>query len=459
MKCKAYILIFTVAILGLFSSCKIGHKHSLPPMPVPEEFETMGLEEGNAADIGWGTLYTDTVLQALIEKALLNNKDMLIATARIKEMMESKRIKTAGLFPEFGINISGDREDLNYGGNALNTDREFIGKLTVGWELDVWGNLRWQNEAGIAQFVQSVEAQCALQLTIVSQVAQMYFELKALDSELRIVKQTVAARREAMQFAQSRYTGGLTSEIPYRQSLVELARTETMVPKLENEIKLKENELSMLLGEFPTNIPRGEDFRSLPDIADLPVDLPSALLLRRPDVRQAEQELREANAKVGIALTNMFPRIRLTGNIGGESDELSYFLKSPAWYVLGSITGPIFNFGKNNAHRKAAKAAYEQEVYAYEKKVLDVFREVSNAINTFQKTKEMYKSAEALYQSARSYHELANLQYVNGVISYLDVLDAQRQLFDAEIQVNDAKLNKLSATVLLYKALGGGINR
>ena len=197
----------------------------------------------------------------------------------------------------------------------------------------------------------------------------------------------------------------------------------------------------------------------MPDIADLPVDLPSSLLLRRPDVRQAEQQLKAANARVGIALTDMFPRISLTGNIGGESDDLANFIKSPAWFVLGSVTGPIFNFGRNNANRKAAKAAYEQEVYAYEKKVLDVFCEVSNALTTFRKTKEMYRSAEALYRSALTYIELANLQYVNGVVSYMDVLDAQRQLFDAEIQVNDAKLNQLTATVSLYKALGGGLNR
>ncbi len=458
MKQKLYY-IFIFSILFSFYSCKIGHSHRVPDIIIPDEFDAMDLYEGNAADIGWSTLYSDTVLQELIEKALENNKDMLIAAARIKEMMENKRIKLAGLFPEIGISAFAEREMLNYGGNNKKYDDEFNAKLVYGWELDVWGNLRWQNESGIAAFLQTVEAQRALHLTIVSQVAQTYFELKALDSQYRIVKQTLEARQEAVRFAQFRYEGGLTSEIPYRQSLVELARTETMIPKLENDIKLKENELSLLLGEFPGNIPRGEDFNSLSAIDVLPVDLPSALLQRRPDVRQAEQKLREANAKVGIALTNMFPRIRLTGNLGGESDELSNFLKSPAWYIMGSVTGPVFNFGRNNASHKAAKAAYEQATYTYEKKVLEVFQEISNTIMTFQKTKEMYISAEALYESTKSYHELANLQYVNGVISYLDVLDAQRQLFDAEISLNNAKLNKLTAMVSLYKALGGGIVR
>ena len=455
---KSLLLLLLGGVL-LLPACKIGRAHRVPEMLLPDTFDTQGMTEGNAADIGWSTLYTDTILQKLIDKALDDNKDMLIATARVKELMERKRIRLAGILPEFGINLSGEREVLNYGGNNLEIDPEFNAELTFGWELDLWGNLRWQHEEGLAEFMETVEAQCALQLSIVAEVAQMYFELKALDSELRIVRQTVEARREAMQVAQTRYIGGLTSEMPYRQSLVELARTEAMVPSIENEIKLKENELSMFLGEFPMEIPRGEDFRSMPDIVDLPVDLPSSLLLRRPDVRQAEQQLKAANARVGIALTDMFPRISLTGNIGGESDDLANFIKSPAWFVLGSVTGPIFNFGRNNANRKAAKAAYEQEVYRYEKKVLDVFCEVSNALTTFRKTKEMYRSAEALYRSALTYIELANLQYVNGVVSYMDVLDAQRQLFDAEIQVNDAKLNQLTATVSLYKALGGGLNR
>ena len=258
---KSLLLLLLGGVL-LLPACKIGRAHRVPEMPLPDTFDTQGMTEGNAADIGWSTLYTDTILQKLIDKALDDNKDMLIATARVKELMERKRIRLAGILPEFGINLSGEREVLNYGGNNLEIDPEFNAELTFGWELDLWGNLRWQHEEGLAEFMETVEAQCAMQLSIVAEVAQLYFELKALDSELRIVRQTVEARREAMQVAQTRYIGGLTSEMPYRQSLVELARTEAMVPSIENEIKLKENELSMFLGEFPMEIPRGEDFRS-----------------------------------------------------------------------------------------------------------------------------------------------------------------------------------------------------
>jgi len=424
---------------------------------MPESFGLGDSDENNAADIGWSTLYKDTVLQELIVKTLEHNRDMLIATARIKEMIANKRISFAGLFPEIGVEAVGQKEFLNYGGNNKQYDPEIHGILTFSWELDVWGKLRWMKDADVAVYMQSVEVQRALQLTLISQVAQSYFELKALDSELQIVRQTLEARHEGVRFAKLRYEGGLTSEIPYHQSLVELARTETLVPDLEKEIRLKENDLSVLTGEFPHRIKRGDDIDLQYTPEKLPVDLPSSLLERRPDVRSAEYRLIEANAKVGVALTGMLPSIRLTGRAGAENSELQDLLKSPTWFISGLVTGPLFNMGKNKARHNAAKAAYEQEVYAYEKKILDVFNEVSSAITSFNKAKEIRRSNIALYTSARSYHQLAWLQYINGIVSYLEVLDAQRQLFDAELALNKATRNELISLVSLYKALGGGL--
>jgi efflux transporter, outer membrane factor (OMF) lipoprotein, NodT family len=453
-----YILITGIFMGIILSSCKIGQKYQKPEMEIPPTFDAKEFESGVTADIGWGTLYTDTVLQSLINKSLEHNKDVLMATVRIKEMIANKRISFANLFPEIGIEAAGQKEYLNYGGDDKIYDPEIRGILTFGWEVDIWGKLRWAKDAAIAEYMQSVEAQRALRLTIVSQVAQNYFELKALDRELEIVRQTLEARREGVHFAKLRYEGGLTSEMPYRQSLVELARTETLIPNLENEIKLKENDLAMLLGEFPNNIPRSvTDMSNLSIPESLPIDLPSSLLERRPDVRKAEQRLIAANAEVGVALTSMFPSIRLTGRIGAENSELANFLESPTWFVSGLLTGPIFNMGKNKATHNAAKAAYEQQIYDYEKTILGVFKEVDNAINTFQKAKEVRQSQAALYASVQSYQRMARLQYVNGIINYIDVLDAQRQMLDAEIALNNAILNELTSVVSLYKALGGGL--
>lgn len=461
MKRSTYLIASLSALLICFTSCKIGRGYQSPALPgMPEQFASLNEQAGSVDDIGWSSLYQDTVLQGLIDKALDNNKDLLIAAAKIKEMIANKRIKFAPLLPELGLEAGGQKEMLNYGGDAEKYSPEFRANLNVSWELDVWGNLRWQNEAGVAAYMQSVEAQRALRLTIISQVAQAYFELKALDRQLQIVKQTLEARKEGVKFAKLRYEGGLTSEIPYRQSLVELARTETLVPDIANKIKLKENDLAVLVGDYPsTLIPRGQSIYEIVIPQDLPVDLPSELLKRRPDVRMAEQSLIEKNAQAGAALSDMFPKLRLTGRYGREHSELTNFLESPTWFLSSFLAGPVFNFGKNKAKHKAAKAAFEAEAYQYEKTVLNVFREVNNAITSLQQAKDMRESQRKLYESARTYRRLAQLQYVNGVVRYLDVLDAQRQLFDAEMALNNAYLNELTGTVNLYKALGGGLSR
>lgn len=454
-----YIIGFILLGSILLGSCKIGKSFQRPVMTdMPDTFETDGLQDGSIADIGWSTLYSDTILQQLIGQALDHNKDVLIATARIKEMIANKRISFANMLPEIGLDGLAQREYLNYGGDNKKFTPEIHADITFGWEVDIWGKLRWANEAGVAEYMQSVEAQKALRLTIISQVAQNYFELKALDRELEIVKQTLEARKEGARFAKLRFEGGLTSEITYKQSIVELARTETLIPSLENEIKLKENDLSTLLGRFPGEVLRSKtDISEIPTPPNLPIDLPSTLLKRRPDVAEAEQRLIAANAEVGVALTSMFPSLKLTGRVGGENSELANFLKSPTWFVGSGLSGPLFNFGKNKAGHNAAKAAYEQEIYSYEKTVQNVFKEVNNAINSFQKAKEVRVSREKLYESVQSYQNLSRLQYVNGIISYMDVLDAQRQLFDAEISLNDAILAELNSVVMLYKVLGGGL--
>lgn len=448
-----YILLIILVSVAA-QSCKIGHRDKQPEITtMPLHFERYDSTGIAVADIGWSTLYKDTVLQSLIERALTNNKDMKIAAARIKEMLASKRISEANLLPEFGITTYYQKEGLNYTSNSSEVRAQF----TVAWELDIWGNLRWQRDADIAAYMQTVEAQRALHLTLVSQVAQTYFELKALDRELEIVRQTLEARKEGANFAKLRFEGGLTSEIPYRQSLVELARTETLIPNLENEIKLKENDLAILVGEFPsTLIPRGTDLIEQRMPAELPAGLATTILKRRPDVLQAEQRLIQANAQVGVAYTDIFPNFVLTGRYGFENREFAQLFSNPAWWISGSLIGPLFNFGKNKAQYNAAQAAYEQEAYNYEKTIMNVFKEVNGALITFDKAKEVRKSNEELYNSALSYYKLARLQYINGYVNYIDVLDSQRQLFDAEIALNNAILNELNSTVTLYKALGGG---
>ena len=237
---------------------------------------------------------------------------------------------------------------------------------------------------------------------------------------------------------------------------MEYARTATLVPELERKISVKENDIAFLAGEYPQVIHRSilpEEVK-LPE--SLPVGLPSTLLERRPDVREAEQRLIASNAAVGMAFTNLFPRITLTANYGLESKQMSDFFKSPIHYLGANLLGPLFAMGKNRAMLKAQKAAYEQACYGYEKAVLSAFKDARNAIVEFNKIKEIYESRRELERSSKATMELAQLQYINGVIGYLDVLDAQRSYFDAQIGLSNAIHDKQITMVKMYNALGGG---
>ncbi len=447
-----------LAFALIISSCQLGRQYERPELNLPDKLTKQGTtaDTTSVADMEWWTIYNDTALQELITKALVYNKDLAMATSRMKELAAMKRIDFAKLFPEVNASFYNEREETNYGGDNRKADYEHSLMAKISWELDLWGNLRWAKDKSTAQFLASVENQRAVKMSLVSEVAQAYFELVALDNELSIVKQTLGARKESVRLAEIRFKGGLTSEIVYQQAQVELAKAETMVPELERKIDLKESEISLLAGGFPSHINRGiqPENVNLPDT--LPVGLPSSLMERRPDIRKAEQELIAANAAIGVAYTNLFPRISLTANLGAESDVFSELLKSPYTFISGSVLTPIFGMGKKRAELKAKHEAYEEAKASYEKTVLTAFKEVHNAIVNFNKIKEIYESRRLLAESSKTTVELAQLQYINGVIGYLDLLDAQRNYLDAQISLSNSARDKRLAMVNLYKALGGG---
>ena len=451
-----YPMFFLLASSLLMGSCKLGKHFTRPEVNLPQRLDSMNIDSSSVADVPWEQVYTDTLLQGLIRKTLEYNKDMKMAAARVKELAAMKRIDFADLFPKLGASVYGEKEATNEAGNNYSPSNKFYVKANVTWELDLWGNLRWAKDKSMADFLGSIENQRALKMSLIAQMAQSYFELVALDNELSIVRQTVNARREGLYLARIRYEGGLTNETPFRQAQVELARTTTLIPDLEKKIAVKENEIAFLMGEYPKRIHRAilpEDVL-LPTA--LPVGLSSTLLERRPDVRQSEQSLIAANAAVGMAYTNLFPRLSLTASVGSESKELENVLKSPYHLLSGTLLAPIFNMGKNRALLKAKKAAYEQAVYAYEKAVLNAFKDARNAIIEFNKAREIYETRLRLEQASKSSLELANLQYINGVIGYLDLLDAQRGYLDAQIGLSNSIRDKQITLVNLYKALGGG---
>ncbi|MDL2252286.1 TolC family protein [Odoribacter sp. OttesenSCG-928-J03] len=447
---KRHLLIILLLLIA-FTSCKVGRKYTRPDLKLPETLDTLTTVVGISFDsIRWFDIYQDEVLQQLIRQALDNNKDVLIAAARIKEARASRRITKADLYPKVDIALSADRE------YDSSPDHTFMARGMLSWEVDLWGKLRWADQAALASYLQTETGARALKIALISQVAEAYFELIAMDGELEIVKQTLAAREESVHLIRLRFEGGITSETVLRQAEVELAKTVNLIPNLELRIKLKENELALLIGQYPGEIPRGRNIykQNMPDT--IPVGLPSELLERRPDILQAEYVLKEAHANVGIAFTSLFPKITLTAQYGRESTDLSDLLKSPYFYLGGELLAPLLNMGKNRARLKAQRAALEGATHAYEKVVLTAFKEVSDALYAVRKTKEIKESYSNLESSANLYLELAKLQYINGVIGYIDVLDAQRVYFDAQVGYNNALEEELLGKVYLYKVLGGG---
>lgn len=451
---KRYIYIITVLIF--LSSCKIGKDYARMELDMPENYSEYLGDSTSFADMKWWDVYADTNLRKLINSTLENNKDMKIAVAKVKEMATKKQIDFANYFPQINGSAYAQNEGLNYGGDSYKNDFEFGVKANISWELDLWGNIRWANEKSMAEYLSTIEGQRALMMSLVAEVAENYFDLVALDNELRIVKQTLIAREEGVKLAKIRFEGGLTSETSYQQSQLEYAKTATMIPDLEKKIAIKENEILKLSGTYPVMVQRVaiQNNLTLPD--SIPLGLPSDLLERRPDVKMAEQKLIAANASVGLTYTNMFPRVVLNPVVGFETDEFATILSSPMFFIGANLMSPLFNMNKNRNKYKAQQYAYEQECYRYEKVVISAFYDVMNAMIEFNKIKEIYQTRLMVERSAKVTMELAQLQYINGVIGYLDVLDAQRNYFNAQISLSNAYHDKQVTMVKLYKALGGG---
>ena len=452
-----YVLHIThfALLLTLLSSCKVGKPYVRPELALPDSLNACA-DSISFADRDWRYVYRDTVLVALIDSALAHNSDVNVAAARVREMAYRRRISLSKMLPGFDGRVGDKYERENHGGDNLSAGNTFDIQLLLSWELDIWGNARWKRVEDQAKYLATVEGARALQMTIISEVASAYYRLVALDTELDIVRRTLTAREEGVRIARSRFEGGLTSETSYRQALVEQARTATLVPDLERRIAIQQNEIAFLTGRFPSAILRGNltDSLALPDV--ISTGMPSGLLERRPDIRRAEQDLIAANARIGIAFTDMFPRIRISAGAGVEALDITTIFRSPYEIITGTLLAPIFNWGRLRFTWKAEREAYEAQVHTYTKTVLNAFRETDNALVNYDKIREVYRLRAAHEESARSYLQLANLQYINGVINYMDVLDAQRSYFDAQIALSNAMRDQLLAVVALYKALGGG---
>ncbi len=451
-------LLLCLIILGI-QACKMGPNYSRPDLNVDVDWDSTAVKGDQVAQIKWWDLYQDSLLESYISEALKENYNLRVAAAKIQELQAFRKTTKSALFPQIGVNTFAEGEAGHNAATGVTKNNEkYRGIGTLSWELDLWGKIRRQVEAANAEYLGTYEAYRSMSISLVAEVAKTYFSLQDIDNRLRITRRTLIARQEAQRIAELRFKGGLVSEIEYQQATVELAQTKSLIPELERQVKINTNELAILLGRPPQELARSNSISDQPVVPAIPVGLSSELLERRPDIRQAEDQLVAANAQIGAAKADYFPNLTLTGKFGYQSPSLNNFVANGFnyWEYIGDITAPLFSAGRIKGNVEAKKAQYNQVLNQYKQTVNVALKEVSDGLVTFQKTAQTRDAQTELLTASQEYLRLAQLQYLNGIVNYLDVLDAQRRLFEAEISESAAIKEQLVSMVDLYKALGGG---
>ena len=453
-----------ILVACLFTGCAIGPNYLRPEMPVPATHRgQIGVPEATTlADLPWWEVFQDDVLKGLIGEAVQNNYDLRTAAARVEQAQALAGVARSEFFPQIGYE-SGVGKAHAAGQFFLpvlpgQTTDVFSARFTLAWEFDVWGRIRRSNEAALAELFATEEFRRAVVLTLVSEVAQAYFELRELDLELEIAQRTTAAFQQTLDLFTRRLQLGVASKLETARAEAALAATAATIPNLERRIIAKENQICTLLGRNPAPIPRGALLTDQGVPPQTPAGLPSQLLERRPDIRQAEQTLIAANAVVGVAEANFFPQIELTSLYGGVGTAIETVVKGNGniWTLIGHLSGPLLQGGRTYETYRAAVAQWEQTKFQYEQMVIRAFQEVSNALTDQQKLAEVQQEQARAVRALQESVRLATLRYTGGFANYFEVIEAQQQLFPAELTLAQVQRDQLIAVVELYKALGGG---
>ena len=446
--------------VGIVSACSVGRDYQKPNIALPTAYRNSLPDQNLTPKVSefWWQQFSDPTLSTLIDLALKNNKDLVIATANIEEFYALYGVARSAYFPtlDLGGKVAKQQDPFTVFSSG-NTQTIYTGTLNLAWELDVWGRIRRSTEAARADLLSQEANRRAVVLTLVSSVARAYVELRELDRRLEISKRTLKTRQESLKLAQVRFKGGATSELDLRQAESEVAATKVFIPGIERQIAQKENQLSVLLGRNPGEIPRGRTVDELSLHTAIPGDLPSALLQNRPDIVKAEQNLISANARIGVAKAAYFPRFSLTGLFGYASTDLGDFIQrsSRRWNFGPDFVAPIFNAGKIDSDVEAARARERAALASYERSILVAMGEVEDSLIGLQKRGEVKKETEKQVSVLKRYLDLAQLRYNGGQSSYLEVLDAQRNLFSADLKLAEVQSYQALSVIELYRAMGG----
>ncbi|HXW90715.1 MAG TPA: efflux transporter outer membrane subunit [Terriglobales bacterium] len=457
--------LLTVALLfGLLWGCTLGPNYHRPAVQTPNSFRDLAnnpqlqAQTASYADLPWWQVFQDPQLQQLIRTALQQNYDLQLATERINAARAELAVTRSSLFPQ----ISGN---ANFGGGKENVEQSRYNFLILtadaAFQLDFFGRLRRANEAARAQMLATEEARHVVALTLVSDVASNYFTLLQLDLQLAITRETVTTQTDSVKLTQLRLDHGVATKLDVLQAQQVLDTANAQIPDLERQIAQEEDAISILLGNYPQGIARGIPLveQTLPP--EVPAGVPSSIIERRPDIREAEQTLIAANADVGVAKAQFFPQISLTGGAGGSfgrSSAFSSLMKTQLgiWSYGAQVSQPIFTGGALKGNLHLAESQHQQVLIGYRESIQQAFGEVSDALIGYEKLRQVRTRQQDTVADLQETVRISTLRYTGGTTTYLEVLDGQRSLYGAELTLAAARGDEYRSLVQLYKALGGG---
>jgi len=466
MKTQTFTLVAVLSLAG----CAVGPNYRRPDMHPPPAFrapEPLPPQSASIADLKWFEVFNDPELQNLVRTALERNYDLRDAVSRVEASRAILGVTRSSQYPNFGAGASVEINRLSRDGatpirnQVLPSQNRNFGTAALellSFEIDIWGRLRRETEAARANLLGAEETRKAVVTTLVSDVATAYFTLRQLDYALEISQRTLQTREQSLELIRSRQTGGVATLLEQRQAEQLVQTAAETIPAIQEQIELTENRISLLLGQHPGSVLRGRSLTNQNMPPEVPVGLPSALLERRPDIGAAEHDLIAASAEIGVARAAYFPRLTLSGALGGASTQLSSLFSADhsSWNLAPEVTQPIFTAGRIKSGVKFAEARRESALIRYEKTVQTAFTEVSDALIAHQRLRERREKEAALVATLEDRVRLAYVRYRGGVDTQLNALDSDRDLFQAQLDLARIRLEELLAVVQLYKALGGG---
>jgi outer membrane protein, multidrug efflux system len=439
------------------TACSLTPEYQAPQINAPQQWQQAAPATQDVhINADWWKQFNDEVLTQLVEESLRSNRDLAIAAARILQAQAQAGISASALAPQISANTGAQTGTLATGDTSRYNAVSATGNIS--FELDLWGKLRSANDADRARVLSSEFSRQALQLSLTAQVATAYFQLRMLDKQSEIAKINLQAQEDSLRLTQRRFEGGLASEADFAQAKAQVDSTRASIPELQRQSAILQNQISILLGRNPGDIPRGKLIGELALLGVVPGGLPSQLLTHRPDILAAEYQLRASNADIGAARAAFLPSISLSAMAGAESGQLSSLTRggSGIWSAGFGLTQPIFNAGRLSNQLEAAKAAQQEQVLTYQKTVQIAFREVEDGLVNVRLFRAQVNDKRSRVDNLKTAHKIAGLRYKEGLTSFLDVLDAQRSQLQAELDLAAIEFQQLSALVELYKALGGG---